>query len=522
MTTEEAHPGGRPSISDNEIIERFGGIRPMAAKLGVAVTTVQGWKERGHIPAGRFKQIAESAAAHGIDLGGGTAAPMRAEITPATQPAAPREEPATPVKPESSEPQRAEPEPRKGPPPKAAETKPAPAEPAEAKEPALPVRPRGKEAPTRRAGTRVAWLALILAVGLTLALLTRPYWEPVIHRGGVAGIVGADPAGIGRIAVELAKIEETIGELERDVRSRSDTMEGRIGALEAGGGEAGQAFAGQLADLETRMADLARSLDALSSGVSRIEQRLAALESVQDQVSEPVRRELGEIAGRIDLLQSGVEAQEGALKAGLGAIDKVTARLGSRVSELEARPVQTGEKIAALALAIGQLEAALDSGKPYRSALDRLYALGRDDPLITDSETMAVLAPWADYGIPDRLALRRRFVEITPQIDRALAGTQEEGWLDSVWNSVKGLITIRRVDGNGDLSPVSRAEIAMEHGDLTAAAAAFEGTGSLGPEGDAWLNLVRERLAAEREIEALYGRVIAPLAGRAGAGANAQ
>ena len=69
MTTESETPNGKPTITDSEIIERFGGIRPMASKLGVAVTTVQGWKERGHIPEGRLSQIIEAAATHGVDIG---------------------------------------------------------------------------------------------------------------------------------------------------------------------------------------------------------------------------------------------------------------------------------------------------------------------------------------------------------------------------------------------------------------------------------------------------------------------
>lgn len=52
------------------IIARFGGIRPMAARLGIAVTTVQGWKQRGVIPLNRHDQIVEAAAAAEIDLSG--------------------------------------------------------------------------------------------------------------------------------------------------------------------------------------------------------------------------------------------------------------------------------------------------------------------------------------------------------------------------------------------------------------------------------------------------------------------
>lgn len=53
----------------DHIIEKFGGIRPMAAKLGVPVTTVQGWKKRNAIPGNRRHDIVRAAAVHNINLG---------------------------------------------------------------------------------------------------------------------------------------------------------------------------------------------------------------------------------------------------------------------------------------------------------------------------------------------------------------------------------------------------------------------------------------------------------------------
>lgn len=53
-----------------KIIERFGGIRPMATKLGVPVTTVQGWKKREAIPLARKELILTAAQEHGVDLSG--------------------------------------------------------------------------------------------------------------------------------------------------------------------------------------------------------------------------------------------------------------------------------------------------------------------------------------------------------------------------------------------------------------------------------------------------------------------
>lgn len=50
------------------IIEAFGGIRPMAHKLDVPVSTVQGWKQRDTIPENRAADILAAANTHNVDL----------------------------------------------------------------------------------------------------------------------------------------------------------------------------------------------------------------------------------------------------------------------------------------------------------------------------------------------------------------------------------------------------------------------------------------------------------------------
>lgn len=73
----EADPNGHTPSDQNQtpggpaverIIERFGGIRPMAHKLDIPVTTVQGWKKRGAIPLARHADLRVSAAKHRIKL----------------------------------------------------------------------------------------------------------------------------------------------------------------------------------------------------------------------------------------------------------------------------------------------------------------------------------------------------------------------------------------------------------------------------------------------------------------------
>ena len=77
-TTSDATPSGSSrdtgaSLSGSfpavdAVIAAFGGIRPMATKLGISFTTVQGWKTRGQIPTARWAEVEAAAATNGINL----------------------------------------------------------------------------------------------------------------------------------------------------------------------------------------------------------------------------------------------------------------------------------------------------------------------------------------------------------------------------------------------------------------------------------------------------------------------
>jgi hypothetical protein len=59
-----------PDLSGNaeDIIARFGGLRPMSTKTDIPVTTIQGWKKRNSIPDNRMEEIRQAARKHGVDL----------------------------------------------------------------------------------------------------------------------------------------------------------------------------------------------------------------------------------------------------------------------------------------------------------------------------------------------------------------------------------------------------------------------------------------------------------------------
>lgn len=83
-TADNTSVGGETATE--QLIARFGGLRPLAGKLGIAVSTVQGWKTRGHIPPTRTDEIRKAAAEHGITLDEAELAAATAEQPQATEP----------------------------------------------------------------------------------------------------------------------------------------------------------------------------------------------------------------------------------------------------------------------------------------------------------------------------------------------------------------------------------------------------------------------------------------------------
>lgn len=51
------------------VFQKFGGIRPMAAKLGdVPPSTVKSWHAKGHIPSWRHASILAAALRHSVQI----------------------------------------------------------------------------------------------------------------------------------------------------------------------------------------------------------------------------------------------------------------------------------------------------------------------------------------------------------------------------------------------------------------------------------------------------------------------
>ena len=89
------------------------------------------------------------------------------------------------------------------------------------------------------------------------------------------------------------------------------------------------------------------------------------------------------------------------------------------------------------------------------------------------------------------------------------------GWGEAALARLRGLVTIRRVDGakpGGAEAAVNAAELALAGGDLAAAVAALDKlTGAPAEAAAPWLRMARQRLAVDAALRRLEALVTARL-----------
>jgi hypothetical protein len=499
----EPGDGALPALP---VIQRFGGIRPMAQKLGVPVSTVQGWKERGAIPANRREEVMAAAERHGIaleasDLAAASAASGAAIALPdeseeSGSPAddlagrAPAEEPVTPVW----------------------EDRPF-EDPAAASIEETPLAPSSSEPAPRaaRVSGRSALLPAVLAAALVALAISAsaPWWTRAIGLGPqqatapasdakrvqalerrIADLEGrpAAPAAAA-VSTDLVQRLDALEQSNSELKSTLDRLAAAPGSPEAG----------------APAPELAQRLDAVTGDLAAAKEQLQALQRESAQSAAAPER-LSALSDRIEENAAELRAMQGELSR----LVELPKQVQNLAGAIEAASGQTQKT--AFVLASGQLEAALDSGQPYVSELGAVRRLAAEDPELP--ALLAKLEEHADEGIPGMAELRLRFEDMALAAVQASQSAVEGDWMDRAWARLRSLVTVRPVGGDvaGDSAEahLARAEARLGEGDLAAAVAEVEALEGPAAEPAApWLAGARARAAADEAIEALRERALA-------------
>ena len=298
-----------------------------------------------------------------------------------------------------------------------------------------------------------------------------------------------------------------MGPVRRGAAENPDSLAARIEKLEAAAGGKGDLRVDQLArKVETLSRQFAERTPANAGDGKAMAAAAAELEALRTSVDA-----LSQKVARADdrARSAGMEAKDAldTLRDDIAALRKTVSDVDTRVKAIEARPPATGGKIAALAVAAGQLETAVDSGRPYAGALDSLKALAAGDAAI--EEILAKLAAGATTGVPTVAVLSRQFAEIAPKLTVPAAAETGGGWAATLRAKALSLVNMRPVGEGGDASPVTRAERALGRNDLAAAVAALDGVS--GPA-VSWRARAQSRLEADAAVAAVRTRIVDRLA----------
>lgn len=369
--------------------------------------------------------------------------------------------------------------------------------------------------------------------------------KPTRQLGFVSGLALALVSGLLGGAVALGVVStfysadqniDSITELEAralNLRQRVDALESRAGAPVAGT-LAPQELATRLDALETGLTELGSQVNQGESGSpapdgasATLDTRISALEDKVAALPAPAAaatpEEVAGLGSRIGALEQRVSAIPAPAPA---ASPQDVANTNARVSALEqrlndftARQQASGQGAAQL-IALDALHDAIAEGRPFATELKASRAL-----LGAGGDTLAALEPMAGEGFAGGPALAARLKAATAPAPAPVAtpaagtSTGEQGVLDKLYESAKGLVSIRRstqAETGAGIEELAMAEAALARRDYTAALAALNALPAAEKQAAApVISSLEARQAALATVAGLSQHVLATFAGGA-------
>jgi hypothetical protein len=264
-------------------------------------------------------------------------------------------------------------------------------------------------------------------------------------------------------------------------------LEARVAALEEA--PAPSAAPVDLAPIEAQLTQIIDRLKAVEGRVTEVESRSAMTEGTS--ATSP------EMEAAVASLRQEIDSLKGAGAAATADIEAMAAEAQARLAEAEERATQlkadaeaTAQKALARA-AVGRVQAALESGAPFETALADMASF----------EVPPVLRDAAAGGIASRAALEDAFpTAARAALEASLRANAGESWTERMGaflQSTTGARSLTPREGNDPDAILSRAEAAVKADDLRAALGELA---ALPPEGQAamadWVAQANRRLEA--------------------------
>ena len=333
----------------------------------------------------------------------------------------------------------------------------------------------GKVPPVQRRGSVVPMViggVLAAAVGFGLAQVVPQGW-PLMDTSAISDEVKSQAATIAELQTRMAALAEAPAPV------MDPAVLDRLAAVETA-----------VTNVPTPVgvpADLTARLDA-------VEQRLAAAPMQADGTSGMAPS----VAPGVDMAaMAQLQAEVAALKTGGASLDAKMAQAAEKLDSIRAEADAVVTQAAARS-ALHQLQAAVDSGAPYGSALTDLAG----------ASVPEVLTTHAAAGLPSLQGLRASFPQAArAALDVSLQAASGDSWTDRVGLFLRNQTGARSLTPREGADPdavLSRAEAALAAGDLTQTMTELGGLPEVGKAAMAdWLAQAQLRSDASAAVQAL-------------------
>lgn len=379
-------------------------------------------------------------------------------------------------------------------------------------------------APPRRSRGAALWL-LVLLILVVAGVALSPFWAPEIDPllpWGQKSAVFAEKYSA--LAARVAAIEQRPAPPPIDadaIKSAQDRLAHRIDQQET-------ALNARVAEIEKRPAPPGIDVEAIKSTQSALASRIDRLETAanRDHRSDAdiaevkaglqqMERRLGAIEAQAASRSTGEAADLQQTQQEISRLGKLTADFATRLTafEHETQAQGSAERTdATLALLLAQMREAVEQARPFPAEYNAFVSLGHDPALAAAAKP---LAEAARNGVASRAVLIKRLAELAGRVATAAEPAAEADWGAQALARLRGLVTIRRIDGGPQTGPeaaVSAAQAALARGDLAGAVTALDALpGANAEAARPWLAMAHDRLAVEAAFDRLQELLTARL-----------
>lgn len=473
------------------VIERFGGIRPMAAKMAIPVTTVQGWKKRGVIPGSRRDDILRAAASNNIDIADiieiiekGAANENEGGFGAAVARAAQAENDEKHLQAVTAGRITME------------------------QEEALMKKLKESERRAVQKSALVSAIMIVIASAMAVIFLWPSQARIAGHEKRIGVIEKEMPSGgwketFSAIREQAAAMQEKIAALAAMVETLANPDGGplsqRLGALEEQVQQIG-APEGLAALLEK-----IRTLQATAEGQQQLAGTVAGLNEI-----------ITGLQGRMEGLESALhQAQEqGGASAANGAANSDTGGGAAIGQTLEGVP-PADLKAAALLVGLSQFRAALKRNAPFEEDLALLQKMtGSDDPEM--NAAIERLAPQAKQGVLSPQGLSDELRRLSGDIVVASLKGEDVSLREKAMARLNDMLQIQKdgqpITGTDTQASIARAQKMLDDGNIEGAIGELQTLqGGAGKTAQPWMDHAQAALLAQQVQDMLTAKVSSAL-----------